>query len=127
MTTKKKYFYGTGKRKASIARVKVFSTAGKKTVGFSTEINQFLPIVTGNLYITSQRIIFEDTAGKNINFSIFYTNISLITGNDARLLVAGNLKIHVKEAIIDSRELYRFSIKTGENIAGYVEDNLLNR
>ena len=28
MTTKKKYFYGTGKRKASIARVKVFSTAG---------------------------------------------------------------------------------------------------
>ena len=83
--------------------------------------------MTGNLYITSQRIIFEDTAGKNINFSIFYTNISLITGNDARLLVAGNLKIHVKEAIIDSRELYRFSIKTGENIAGYVEDNLLNR
>ena len=106
---------------------RLFSTAGKKTVGFSTEINQFLPIVTGNLYITSQRIIFEDTAGKNINFSIFYTNISLITGNDARLLVAGNLKIHVKEAIIDSRELYRFSIKTGENIAGYVEDNLLNR
>ena len=52
---------------------RLFSTAGKKTVGFSTEINQFLPIVTGNLYITSQRIIFEDTAGKNINFSIFYT------------------------------------------------------
>ena len=106
---------------------RLFSTAGKKTVGFSTEINQFLPIVTGNLYITNQRIIFEDTAGKNVNFSIFYTNISLITGGDARLLVAGNLKIHVKEAVIDSRELYRFSIKTGENIAGYIEDNFLNR
>ena len=106
---------------------RIFSTAGKKTVGFSTEINQFLPIVIGNLYITNQRIIFEDTAGKNINFSIFYDNISLISGDDARLLVAGNVKIHVKEAVIDSRELYRFSIKTGENIAGYIEDNFLNR
>ena len=26
---------------------RLFSTASKRTVGFSTEINQFLPIVTG--------------------------------------------------------------------------------
>ena len=37
---------------------RLFSTASKRTVGFSTEINQFLPIVTGNLYITNQRVIF---------------------------------------------------------------------
>ena len=106
---------------------RMFSTAGKKTVGFSTEINQFLPIVIGNFYITNQRIIFEDRTGKNINFSIYYDNISFISGNDARLLVAGDLKIHVKKAIIDKRELYRFSIKTGGNISGYIADNFLNK
>ena len=106
---------------------RLFSTASKRTVGFSTEINQFLPIVIGNLYITNQRVIFEDKASKNINFSIFYDNISLISGDDARLLVAGNVKIHVKEPVIDNRELYRFSIKTGENIAGFIEHNFLNK
>ena len=106
---------------------RLFSTASKRTVGFSTEINQFLPIVTGNLYITNQRVIFEDKAGKNVNFSIFYDNISLISGVDARLLVAGNVKIHVKKPVIDNRELYRFSIKTGENIAGFIEHNFLNK
>ena len=105
---------------------RLFSTASKRTVGFSTEINQFLPIVTGNLYITNQRVIFEDKAGRNVNFSIFYDNISLISGDDARLLVAGNVKIHVKKPVIDNRELYRFSIKTGENIAGFIEHNFLN-
>ena len=105
---------------------RLFSTAGKKTVGFSTEINQFLPIVIGNFYITNKRVIFEDKANKGINFSIHYDNISSITGNDARLLVAGDLKIHVKKAVIDNRELYRFSIKTGGNISGYIEDNFLN-
>ena len=105
---------------------RLFSTAGKKTVGFSTEINQFLPIVIGNFYITNKRIIFEDIANKNINFSIYYDNISSISGNDARLLVAGDLKIHVKKAVIDNRELYRFSIKTGGNISGYIEDNFLS-
>ena len=73
-----------------------------------------------------QRVIFEDKANKGINFSIHYDNISFITGNDARLLVAGDLKIHVKKAVIDNRELYRFSIKTGGNISGYIEDNFLN-
>ena len=106
---------------------RLFSTASKRTVGFSTEINQFLPIVTGNLYITNRRVIFEDKAGKNVNFSIFYDNISLISGDDARLLVAGNVKIHVKKPVIDNRELYRFSIKTGENIAGFIEHNFLNK
>ena len=106
---------------------RLFSTASKRTVGFSTEINQFLPIVTGNLYITNQRVIFEDKAGRNVNFSIFYDNISLISGDDARLLVAGNVKIHVKKPVIDNRELYRFSIKTGENIAGFIEHNFLNK
>ena len=106
---------------------RLFGTASKRTVGFSTEINQFLPIVTGNLYITNQRVIFEDKAGKNVNFSIFYDNISLISGDDARLLVAGNVKIHVKKPVIDNRELYRFSIKTGENIAGFIEYNFLNK
>ena len=106
---------------------RMFSTAGKKTVAFSTEINQFLPIITGNFYITNQRIIFEDRTGKNINFSIYYDNISFISGNDARLLVAGNLKIHVKKAVIDKRELYRFSIKTGGNISGYIADNFLSK
>ena len=106
---------------------RLFSTAGKRTVGFSTEINQFLPIVIGNLYITNQRVIFEDKASKNINFSIFYDNISFISGGDARLLVAGNLKIHVKKPVVDNRELYRFSIKTGENIAGFIEHNFLNK
>ena len=106
---------------------RLFSTASKRTVGFSTEINQFLPIVTGNLYITNQRVIFEDKAGRNVNFSIFYDNISLISGDDARLLVAGNVKIHVKKPVIDNRELYRFSIKTGENIAGFIEYNFLNK
>ena len=106
---------------------RLFSTASKRTVGFSTEINQFLPIVTGNLYITNQRVIFEDKAGKNVNFSIFYDNISLISGDDARLLVAGNVKIHVKKPVIDNRELYRFSIKTGDNIAGFIEHNFLNK
>ena len=105
---------------------RMLSTAGKKTVGFSTEINQFLPIVIGTFYITNQRIIFEDRTGKNINFSIYYDNISFISGNDARLLVAGDLKIHVKKAVIDKRELYRFSIKTGGNISGYIADNFLN-
>ena len=104
-----------------------FSTASKRTVGFSSEINQFLPIVIGNLYITNQRVIFEDKAGKNLNFSIFYDNISFISGDDARLLVAGNVKIHVKKPVIDNRELYRFSIKTGENIAGFIEHNFLNK
>ena len=106
---------------------RLFSTAGKKTVGFSIEINQFLPIVIGNLYITNHRIIFEDQASRNVSFSIFYDNISLISGDDARLLVAGNVKIHVKEPVIDNRELYRFSIKTGENIAGFIEHNFLNK
>ena len=106
---------------------RLFSTASKRTVGFSTEINQFLPIVTGNLYITNQRVIFEDKAGKNVNFSIFYGNISLISGDDARLLVAGNVKIHVKKPVIDNRVLYRFSIKTGENIAGFIDHNFLNK
>ena len=106
---------------------RLFSTASKRTVGFSTEINQFLPIVNGNLYITNQRVIFEDKAGKNVNFSIFYDNISHISGDDARLLVAGNVKIHVKKPVIDNRELYRFSIKTGENIAGFIEHNFLNK
>ena len=106
---------------------RLFSTASKRTVGFSTEINQFLPIVVGNLYITNQRVIFEDKAGKNVNFSIFYDNISLISGDDSRLLVAGNVKIHVKKPVIDNRELYRFSIKTGENIAGFIEHNFLNK
>ena len=106
---------------------RLFSTASKRTVGFSTEINQFLPIVNGNLYITNQRVIFEDKAGKNVNFSIFYDNISRISGDDARLLVAGNVKIHVKRPVIDNRELYRFSIKTGENIAGFIEHNFLNK
>ena len=106
---------------------RLFSTASKRTVGFSSEINQFLPIVTGNLYITNQRVIFEDKAGKNVNFSIFYDNISLISGDDARFLVAGNVKIHVKKPVIDNRELYRFSIKTGENIAGFIEHNFLNK
>jgi len=105
---------------------RLFSTAGKKTVGFSTEINQFLPIVIGNFYITNKRVIFEDKANKNINFSIYYDNISSITGNDARLLVAGDLKIHVKKAVLDNRELYRFSVKTGGNISGYISDNFLN-
>ena len=105
---------------------RLFSTAGKKTVGFSTEINQFLPIVIGNFYITNQRIIFEDKADKNYKFSINYDNISSISGNDARLLVAGDLKIHVKKAVIDNRELYRFSIKTGGNISGYIANNFLN-
>ena len=105
---------------------RLFSTAGKKTVGFSTEINQFLPIVIGNFYITNQRIIFEDKADKNYNFSIDYDNISSISGNDARLLVAGDLKIHVKKPVIDKRELYRFSIKTGGNISGYIADNFLS-
>ena len=106
---------------------RLFRTASKRTVGFSTEINQFLPIVTGNFYITNQRVIFEDKAGKNVNFSIFYDNISRISGDDARLLVAGNVKIHVKKPVIDNRELYRFSIKTGENIAGFIEHNFLNK
>ena len=106
---------------------RLFSAASKRTVGFSTEINQFLPIVTGNLYITNQRVIFEDKAGRNVNFSIFYDNISRISGDDARLLVAGHVKIHVKKPVIDNRELYRFSIKTGENIAGFIEHNFLNK
>ena len=106
---------------------RLFSTASKRTVGFSIEINQFLPIVIGNLYITNQRVIFEDKANKNVNFSIFYDNISLISGDDARLLVSGNVKIHVKKPVIDNRELYRFSIKTGENIAGFIEYNFLNK
>tara|TARA_B100000965_G_scaffold400868_1_gene423576 strand:- start:129 stop:536 length:408 start_codon:yes stop_codon:yes gene_type:complete len=105
---------------------RLFSTAGKKTVGFSTEINQFLPIIIGNFYITNKRIIFEGKADKNYKFSIDYDNISSISGNDARLLVAGDLKIHVKKAVIDNRELYRFSIKTGGNISGYIADNFLN-
>ena len=105
---------------------RLFSTAGKKTVGFSTEINQFLPIVIGNFYITNKRVIFEDNANKNNNFSIYYDNISSISGNDARLLVAGDLKIHVKKAVLDNRELYRFSIRTGGNISGYIEDNFLS-
>tara|TARA_S200000501_G_C20411083_1_gene563546 strand:- start:165 stop:572 length:408 start_codon:yes stop_codon:yes gene_type:complete len=105
---------------------RLFSAAGKKTVGFSKEINQFLPIVIGNFYITNQRIIFEDKADKNYKFSINYDNISSISGNDARLLVAGDLKIHVKKAVIDNRELYRFSIKTGGNISGYIANNFLN-
>ena len=106
---------------------RLFSTASKRTVGFSSEINQFLPVVIGNLYITNQRVIFEDKASKNLNFSIFYDNISFISGDDARLLVAGNVKIHVKKPVIDNRELYRFCIKTGENIAGFIEHNFLNK
>ena len=106
---------------------RLLSTAGKKTVGFSIEINHFLPIVIGNLYVTNQRIIFEDKSSRNVSFSIFYDNISRISGDDARLLVAGNVKIHVKEPVIDNRELYRFSIKTGENIAGFIEHNFLNK
>ena len=79
---------------------RLFSTASKRTVGFSTEINQFLPIVIGNLYITNQRVIFEDKASKNVNFSIFYDNISLISGEDARLLVAGNVKFMLKNQLL---------------------------
>ena len=36
------------------------------------------------------------------------------------------LKIRVKKAVVDNRELYRFSIKTGGNISGYIADNFLN-
>ena len=106
---------------------RLLSSASKNTVGVSTEINKFLPIVVGNFYVTSKRVIFEDKADKNINFSIFFDNISFISGEDARLLVAGYLKIHVKEAVIDNRELYRFSIRNGENIAGFIQHNFLNK
>ena len=75
---------------------------------------------------TNKRVIFEDKANKNVNFSIYYDNISSISVNDARLLIAVSLKIHVKKAVYDNRELYRFSIKTGGNISGYIEDNFLN-
>ena len=36
MTTKKTYYYGTGKRKSSIARVKIFNTNGKIQVNGKT-------------------------------------------------------------------------------------------
>ena len=70
---------------------RLFSTASKRTVGFSTEINQFLPIVIGNLYITNQRVIFEDKASKNVNFSI----INLLLIYVSHTLNQQCLKIHI--------------------------------
>jgi len=47
VTTKKTYYYGTGKRKSAIARVKIFDTNGKiqvngKSIKYNDDIN--LPI-----------------------------------------------------------------------------------
>jgi len=56
------YFYGTGRRKSSVARVRVYAGSGKVTIN-NRDIDDFFGLETLKL-IVNQPIQLTDTAGK---------------------------------------------------------------
>lgn len=62
MYDKKPYFYGTGRRKNSVARVRLYSGSGKITVN-DRDIDDYFGLDTLKL-IVSQPLVLTETAGK---------------------------------------------------------------
>ena len=62
MYDKKPYFYGTGRRKNSVARVRLYSGSGKITIN-DRDIDDYFGLDTLKL-IVSQPLVLTETAGK---------------------------------------------------------------
>lgn len=62
MYNSKPYFYGTGRRKHSVARVRVYAGSGKITIN-DRDINEYFGLDTLKL-ITRQPLVITDTLGK---------------------------------------------------------------
>ena len=61
--SKKKYFYGTGRRKSSVARVRVYENGTGSITVNGRDINEYFGLDTLKL-IVNQPLITTDTVGK---------------------------------------------------------------
>ena len=61
--TKKKYFYGTGRRKSSVARVRVYENGTGSDIINGREINDYFGLETLKL-IVNQPLVAADLVGK---------------------------------------------------------------
>ncbi len=62
MYNKESYFYGTGRRKSSVARVRVYKGTGKITIN-DRDIDDYFGLETLKL-IVRQPLVLTDTSGK---------------------------------------------------------------
>ena len=61
--TKKKYFYGTGRRKSSVARVRVYENGTGSSIINGREINDYFGLDTLKL-VVNQPLVATDLVGK---------------------------------------------------------------
>ena len=61
--TKKKYFYGTGRRKSSVARVRVYENGTGSIIINGREINDYFGLDTRKL-VVNQPLVATDLVGK---------------------------------------------------------------
>ena len=61
--TKKKYFYGTGRRKSSVARVRVYENGTGSIIINGREINDYFGLDTLKL-VVNQPLVASDLVGK---------------------------------------------------------------
>ena len=99
--SKKKYFYGTGRRKSSVARVRVYTGTGKITIN-DRDIDNYFGLETLKL-IVRQPLVTTDLLGKvDIVVSVAGGGVS---GQ------AGAIRHGISRALVTLNPEYRASLK----------------
>ena len=100
--TKKKYFYGTGRRKSSVARVRVYENGTGSIIINGREINDYFGLDTLKL-VVNQPLVATDLVGK--------VDVVVTVAGGGVSGQAGAIRHGIARALLLVDESYRASLK----------------
>ena len=100
--SKKKYFYGTGRRKSSVARVRVYENGTGSIIINGREINDYFGLDTLKL-IVNQPLIATDMVGK--------VDVVVTVAGGGVSGQAGAIRHGISRALLGINPEYRASLK----------------
>ena len=101
--SKKKYYYGTGRRKSSVARVRVYENGNGSIIINGRDINDYFGLETLKL-IVNQPLVTTNMVGK--------VDISVTVAGGGVSGQAGAIRHGLSRALVELNPEYRASLKT---------------
>ncbi len=105
--SKKKYFYGTGRRKSSVARVRVYENGTGSIIIIGREIDDYFGLDTLKL-IVNQPLVTTDMVGK--------VDVVVTVAGGGVSGQAGAIRHGISRALVTLNPEYRASLK----VAGFL-------